>query len=247
MRITFCWDDGAIEDVKLMELHKEYSVPGIFFVPTENCEGRDTLSPEVIEKSASDLISFGGHTEHHVYLTKIPIENVRQEIVGNKEYLANILGHDIQHFCLPGGKYNKDILDIAYKEFKTVRTADTMCFSSNGNLIKPTFHMYMRGKIGLLYNGMKNRSIDEMMVICRNCNLNYWDIINKLIDYENENDNADIIIWGHSWEIEQFGLWNEVERIFKHVADDYYQKCVSYDSFCKSVNENKKNNRDVVL
>ena len=236
MIVTFCWDDGAVEDVKLMELHKEYSLPGIFFVPTSNCEGRDTLSPKTIEESASDLISFGGHTEHHVYLTKIPINNVRQEIVSNKDYLEGIIGKSIPHFCLPGGKYNRDILDVVYKEFQTARTADTMCFSSEKTLIKPTFHMYMRGKLSLIYNGMRNNSADEMMMMFRNYRMNYWDIINMLLDHESTNKEAEIVIWGHSWEIEQYGLWNEVERVFKHIANDYYNDCVTYDSFCKSVN-----------
>ena len=29
MRITFCWDDGALQDQKLFALHEKYALPGM--------------------------------------------------------------------------------------------------------------------------------------------------------------------------------------------------------------------------
>ena len=48
-----------------------------------------------------------------------------------------------------------------------------------------------------------------------------------------------IIIWGHSWELEEFDLWKYVEAIFSLVSTEYSQLCVSYESLIKgSNNEN---------
>lgn len=30
MKIAFSWDDGALEDRKLFELHEKYEIPGMF-------------------------------------------------------------------------------------------------------------------------------------------------------------------------------------------------------------------------
>lgn len=30
MKIIFSWDDGALEDQKLFELHEKYKIPGMF-------------------------------------------------------------------------------------------------------------------------------------------------------------------------------------------------------------------------
>ena len=48
MKIVFTWDDGALEDLKLFELHRKYNIPGMFFVPNFNKEGREVLTPEMI-------------------------------------------------------------------------------------------------------------------------------------------------------------------------------------------------------
>ena len=72
MKIAFSWDDGALEDQKLFELHEKYEIPGMFFVPTRNREGREVVTPEIMRIAESRYIRFGGHTENHTYLTSIP-------------------------------------------------------------------------------------------------------------------------------------------------------------------------------
>ena len=103
MKIIFSWDDGALEDQKLFELHEKYKIPGMFFVPTFNREGRKVLTKEMIRSSESEYVQFGGHTQNHTYLTSIPLEDVEEEVLLNKNYLQECLGHEIKHFCLPGG------------------------------------------------------------------------------------------------------------------------------------------------
>ena len=67
MKLAFSWDDGALEDQKLFELHEKYQIPGMFFVPTKNREGREVLSPNIIKRAESQYVSFGGHTDNHTY------------------------------------------------------------------------------------------------------------------------------------------------------------------------------------
>lgn len=237
MRICFTWDDGALEDQKLFELHQKYELPGMFFVPTENSEGRKVLSPEAIRANHSKLISFGGHTRHHVYLTRIPLRSVQQEVRDNRLYLENLLGEKVPHFCLPGGQYTKEILQEVYNEYQTIRTADTMCFHSEMDFKRPSFHMYPRGKRSLLVNGLKMHSLAQTIHVAKNIRSSYWEILRNLLGYEATHDaSGEVIIWGHSWEIEELDLWSDVEDIFKIVSASYKQQCVSYDVLCnKSV------------
>lgn len=229
MRIAFSWDDGALEDIKLFELHRKYQIPGIFFLPTENSEGRKVLTADMIRNNADEFVSFGAHTRNHTYLTDIPIEEVEREITDNKKYLEDILQRDIKDFCFPGGKYNEDILKIVYKHFKTLRTADTMCFRKpEDGLLKPSFHFYPRGVKSLLGNGFRNKSFAETICVMKNCKRNYFDIMQKVMEVEVTRDKC-VMIWGHSWEIDAMGLWGILEDLFRFIKNSGRYEIVDYN------------------
>lgn len=228
MKIVFTWDDGALEDLRLFELHRKYNIPGMFFVPTYNKEGRDVLTPDMIHRASSDLISFGGHTVTHSYLPTIAPEDIDRELKDNRDYLSDITGKTIEHFCLPGGKYDESLLKVCYKYFKTVRTADTMNFKHNGALCMPSFHFFPRGKKSLLVNALRHMNISDVLYVAFNLSKRYFDLLQKMIE-KKENSDAVIVIWGHSWEIEELGLWEELESLMAFIAEKYHDACVPYE------------------
>lgn len=218
MKIIFSWDDGAVEDQKLFELHNKHEIPGMFFVPTKNREGRKVISSEIIKHAESKYISFGGHTENHTYLTDISLIQAESEVYLNKEYLENILGHPITNFCLPGGKYNNSIIQLVYKYFKTIRTTDTMCFNYTGGLYKPTFHFYPRGVKSLIGNSLRNCSFKYLAYIGTHFKVSYFDLLETIMEKEvnSKDKNNVVMIWGHSWELEKYDLWDTLEKLMKH-------------------------------
>ena len=232
MKITFTWDDGAPEDKKLFELHEKHGIHGLFFVPNKNCEGKEVLTPQEIATAAkSPLLHFGGHTTSHRYLTTVPILDVEKELLDNKHYLEDIVGEEVPHFCLPGGKYTTEILDIAFQCFQTVRTADTMNFQNKGLLLKPTFHFYPRGKKSMLANALRNHSYGPLIKTLF-ASGDYFNTIYQLFEYTQRNiPNSQIVIWGHSWEIEELGMWKQLDSLMAFIAENYEKECVDYDSF----------------
>lgn len=229
MKIAFSWDDGALEDQKLFELHEKYEIPGMFFVPTRNREGREVVTPEIMRIAESRYIRFGGHTENHTYLTSIPLNEVEKEVFLNKVYLENTLGHEIEDFCLPGGKYTPEILEIVNRHYKTIRTADTMNFKYTGGELKPTVHFYPRGSKSLLGNAIKNQSISQGVYIALHYKMNYFELISNLIRNEQSKEDSVVMVWGHSWELEKRQLWNELEKLmqqdFVRMNAVCYQEC----------------------
>lgn len=215
LKIAFSWDDGALEDQRLFELHEKYEIPGMFFVPTRNREGREVLTPEMMRGAESEYIRFGGHTENHTYLTSIPLNEVDKEVFINKVYLENTLGHKIEDFCLPGGKYTPKILEIVKRHYKTIRTADTMNFRYTGGVLKPTVHFYPRGSRSLLGNAIKNGSVRQARYVLTHHKQGYFDLVQHLIENENKYSDSSIMIWGHSWEVEKYELWNELEKLMR--------------------------------
>lgn len=101
----------------------------------------------MIKEAESQYVIFGGHTENHKYLTTISLKDAEEEIKTNKIYLENILSHEVGSFCFPGGRYNHELVSVAKKYYKYLRTSDTMNFCMPKDaLLKPSFHFYPRGK-----------------------------------------------------------------------------------------------------
>lgn len=228
MNIIFSWDDGALEDIKLFDLHEKYKIPAIFFVPNFNVEGRKVIDCQMIRNAESKYISFGGHTKSHRFLTEILETEIEREVIENKIYLEDILGHELEHFCLPGGKYNENILNIVNKHYSTIRTADTMNFQKKDELIKPSIHFYPRGYKSIIGNCFRNASYNEMAYAITHPLCSYFEMIRAFVAMESRNKKSRVIIWGHSWEIEKYGLWEELELFYKYLYTNYHENCVEY-------------------
>lgn len=234
MKITFTWDDGAQEDLRLIELHRKHEIPGMFFVPTQNSEGKRVLTREQIRENASELIQFGGHTQHHTYLTSISLNDVEDEIKNNKLYLEEILGEKMNHFCLPGGKYNSDILKIVYQHYDTCRTADTMAIVRDEKLVKPTFHFYPRGLKSIVGNSLKQRNASLAFKSLTHANLDYFKLLRYLTEEIAQIEDSYVVLWGHSWEIEEVGLWDKLEEYMVFLKRNYAAEIVAYDELFSS-------------
>jgi peptidoglycan/xylan/chitin deacetylase (PgdA/CDA1 family) len=235
LKISFSWDDGAVEDFKIAELSAKYRIPGMFFIPEKNPERAVISAKQIVELRQSGF-EIGAHTQSHVYLTKIAPDLVHQELSNGKTYLETVLSEEIKHFCLPGGFYNKAILSQAQRMFASVRTADTGNIKYSGKnpaLIKPTFHFYDRGVKSLLFNSLKHSPLLFQFVL-KHRNKNYFEILKSFIDYlATQNADYQIMIWGHSWEIEQFGLWPKLEAFISFLHQTYPENLVTYDEFVR--------------
>lgn len=68
-----------------------------------------------IREMRSTGIEFGAHTIHHPILTRVPLQEAYQEIVGSKKKIEEELGEPITSFAYPNGMktdFNKEIVSI---------------------------------------------------------------------------------------------------------------------------------------
>lgn len=227
--ITFSWDDGSVEDMRMVDLSVKLSIPGMFFIPASNPE-RGVLGKSEIREIYASGFEIGAHTYSHRYLSELSISEGEQEIIKGKDFLEGIVGNKIDHFCFPGGRYNKSLVKISENHFKSARTADTgALIDKNTFLLKPAFHFYNRGKSSLLYNSFKNRSAIFPAVLKNLSEDSYFNMLKRIITKLDESKGIHrMIIWGHSWEIEQHSLWNELELFFVWLNKSYPLNLRSY-------------------
>ncbi len=63
---------------------------------------------EIIEMSHNN-ISFGAHTHNHIILTKVSLDNAREEMLLSKEILSQKIRKPVHSFSYPNGSYNEKI------------------------------------------------------------------------------------------------------------------------------------------
>jgi len=217
--ITTSWDDGHPKDFLINELLDKYNLKGTFYIPRTNPEN------EVMNEVQIQLIAknneIGGHTLNHVNLTDLNSKDMDTEVLGCYHWQKGMLGIDPVSFCFPRGAYNAEVINcISRAGFKIARTTELLSVLpyTHNNLLATTIQVYEHKSI-TYYKHLIKRS--------RFNNLLWWmqsasgtDLL-KMTDYYItriiKHDGC-FHLWGHSWEIEKYRLWNKLELIFKHIS-----------------------------
>lgn len=74
------------------------------------------MSDEQVRAMSQHGMGIGGHTAHHVILSKLSPEAAREEIVANRQTLTSLIGKPLTSFAYPNGKpgidYNTSHVDL---------------------------------------------------------------------------------------------------------------------------------------
>jgi hypothetical protein len=239
-RLFFTWDDGHPDDLRLAALHEKYAIPCMLFTPAENVEGRPVLSAGDLRSVCSGVVELGAHTYHHRYLTALPPAEVAAELADGKKYLEDATGRAAEHFCFPGGRYTSAIRREALSIYKTVRTAKTMCTQHAFPVVDTTFHFFPRGWKSILYNALRNRSGSLLLAALQSCpSAGYFEFMERYLHLalgeraSAQQGGEDVVIWGHSWELSEYHLWERLEALLRVVHDSFRAAVAPYSQILR--------------
>lgn len=216
--ITTSWDDGHPLDFRLAELLDKYSLKATFYIPKLNVQN------EVMDEShiaqLGKRYEIGGHTINHVNLTKLNSYNLQSEIKGCYSWLQEVTGKSPASFCPPFGAYNAvAVQHIHAAGFKVIRSTQLLSVKSTTPISHTTLQLFSHSA----FTYAKHLSIRVKLM-----NLLLWlssngvsDLL-KLTDYYLDHINANggcFHLWGHSWEIEKFHLWEKLETVLQHLSE----------------------------
>lgn len=68
------------------------------------------LSWEMIRKMDGNGITIGSHTKSHTLLTSESLQTATKQLAESKEMIESKLGHPVQHFAYPDGRYNPAVV-----------------------------------------------------------------------------------------------------------------------------------------
>lgn len=104
-----------------------------------------------------------------------------------------------------------------------MRTAQTGVSTFTGYIRRPFFHFYPRGIRSLILNAIRNGD-KSILNLCRSClkERNYWGMLDVFLDITKQSTQMyELHIWGHSWELEEIGLWKCLENFLIRLSNYY--------------------------
>lgn len=221
---TTSWDDGDKLDSKIADLLDKYGLKGTFYVPKKF---PNRMSDDEIRELAKRH-EIGGHTSSHAFLQEIKLSEVEKEITNGKSWLENILAEPIKMFSYPKGQYNNEIKEkVIQAGFIGARTVE------NGDKIDDVFAMPVTVQIypfpfrrrsarkihwsKFLFEpllsrggiGLKNRFPLKSFLNWNNFVIAYFNHTIKNGEFFH--------LWGHSYEVEKYNMWEDLEKFFEYV------------------------------
>jgi peptidoglycan/xylan/chitin deacetylase (PgdA/CDA1 family) len=96
------------------------------------------LSPEQVRRLAEGgLVEIASHSVHHYLLAKLPKDAVRREVRQSREALAELAGRPVTAFCMPGGSFDRAVLDEIFAAgYEVVLTSEAGTVSPEQRVLK---------------------------------------------------------------------------------------------------------------
>lgn len=234
------WDDGRESDARLAKLLDKYGLKGTFYITTCKTAELHPLSGgrkseygladrgERISDSEIRKISknheIGCHTHTHPLLTELTGKEMENEIMKSKKTLEKITGRRVVSFSYPYGKYSGSTIP-ALKElgFSNARTVGrfNIYLPDNAFEICPTIDAFPRNIppgpnfIKDFRRNAKASTSEVMLMLAGKPN---WLRFAKILFDIAYKRGGVFHLYGHSWMLNKFKMWNDLEKFFKYVS-----------------------------
>lgn len=188
--LTMSYDDGRIEDRKLISIFNQYGIKGTFHVNSGRFEDPRRIKPEEFKELYKGH-EISCHTSTHPTIERCPMEQIVREVMEDRAELERLMGYPVRGLSYPNGSYNKAILDVLPK--LGIRYARTV-HSTEGF-------------------GMPDNFL-EWKATCHH-NKNLMELGRKFVDLNKTQYLYMMYVWGHSYEFTNENNWDLMEDFCK--------------------------------
>lgn len=218
LRFTTSWDDGHPLDLRIADMLAEHGFTGTFYVPRRNVEGRPVMTAPQL-RTLDAHFEIGGHSIDHVRLVDLPPRERSRQIIDSKRQLEDDLGHPIDGFCYPGGAYDRAVRDaVQAAGYRYARTVANLSLEPPDDRyqLSTTLQMYPHSRGLLARNFVRGgawRDRARALGLCVT-HPSLAARLERLLRLALERGGV-FHLWGHSWELDEHGLWSELERFLR--------------------------------
>lgn len=191
--VTFSYDDGVYNDMRLCELFDKYGAKCTFNLNTVHIGEEGRPDPKFY-REISDRHEIACHGYTHPFFERLPLSTLMSEVYEDKKALEDLIGKPIIGMAYPYGTWNRDAIDvISACGLKYARvTAPTNRFVYPDNWLEWTPTCHHRDALGL---------VDAFLAI------------------QNWMQLPMFYVWGHSYEFREEGDWAMMEELLKKLSE----------------------------
>ena len=195
--LTMSYDDGKIQDERLVEIFNQYGIKGTFNINYGLTE-KEQNPPRIIRERIRELYrnhEVATHSMTHPTIARCPLVEVAREILEDRKGLEALMGKLVRGHAYPNGSYSEEIkqlfrqLGIAYG--RVVESKDDYELPTDPLEWRPTCHHNdpkLMEKAEFFANFQKKQYLKLMYV------------------------------WGHSYEFDNDQNWEVMETFCKYMG-----------------------------
>jgi peptidoglycan/xylan/chitin deacetylase (PgdA/CDA1 family) len=217
--VTTSWDDGHPEDARLADLLEEFGLRGTFYVAPQNRE-RPVMGAPALRELAQRF-EIGGHTMTHPPLTALAEDELRAEVQDGKRALEDILGSEVAMFCYPRGRHSRRVRRaVAAAGFRGARTTLEFITAPPPDpwRMPTTLQAYPHGTWTRLRHGVRVGNWRGLARLLRAGAGTDWTELALAFFRRALSQGGVWHLWGHSWELSEHGLWDDLRAVLGEVA-----------------------------
>ncbi|MBQ4518689.1 MAG: polysaccharide deacetylase family protein [Clostridia bacterium] len=197
--LTLSYDDGVVQDIRLIEIMDKHGLKGTFNINSGRYLSEDTVRERFYGRlklsEAQQLYTNSGHevAVHaltHPSLEKLDTAEIIYEITEDRKAIERHYGTIARGMAYPYGAYSEKVIDVLEKcqiaYARTVESTYAFRFPENWLKLHPTCH----------HNYEK---LDEL--------------IKRFVETPNRFNHPEMFyLWGHSYEFDRHDNWDVIEK-----------------------------------
>lgn len=220
-RITTSWDDGHPLDMRVAELLAKHSLTGTFYVP------RSSQRPVMNRSQIGELsktFEIGGHTLEHIAIDTLSDAEALAQLSGSREWIEQLTGTCCRVFCFPGGKFRSRQLPLVRKAgYEAVRTVELLSTANPRRIdglcvIPTTVQAFPHAASAYARNALKRFSASAVFRLGSVLLSRDWARLARVLLLQARDRGGVFHLWGHSWEIEEQGQWENLESFLMTIG-----------------------------
>ena len=233
--VTFSYDDGVEQDIRLVEIFDKNGIKGTFNINTGSFAEEGTVYPKgqvhrrMTKKQTYDLFAnspheIAVHTLNHPFLEQLPTNMVLNEVLNDRKNIEEMFGKPIRGMAYPFGSTSDEVV----------------------NALKACGIVYSRTTKATGSLELQKTDWLRLAATCHHKTPSVEELSDKLINEKPTRAPWLVYVWGHSYEFESDNNWHVIENLCEkigHKDDIWYATNIeifdyvtAYNSLIFSVN-----------